>query len=204
LNQSELAAMKITKLRVVPKPVWLIELQETPKTSRLPFEPISLLVQLDESKRLIGSSYRAVELKKLELILKTGVDMEPAGATIYTTGFFDKCWEYGEWPKVVMAFNKKLLDRTYREVDAKIRPEELAELKVTFPTERKTHDGSQLWLSRLGPDHPQIAGSYEREYAHWIPGDSFEALNAVMIFYTNGDNTAETAISLLDSIPRWQ
>jgi hypothetical protein len=48
---------------------------------------------------------------------RTGIDVEPTDARIYVAGL-EKSWEYGGWPKVIMALDQEQLESTYREIPA--------------------------------------------------------------------------------------
>jgi hypothetical protein len=163
-----------------PVPVWFVAAGvEAPRQP-----PVGELETVDRA--LLACLFRAVSIDRLGTVLTTGVDVEPSDAVVYADSF-EKAWEYGGWPKVVLALSLDKLDRTYRELPADTDAEELALVQQRFPTVLPAVDGTTLWCSRLAQDDPCIAKSYEREYAWWIPGDPFEALRAVLLFGPAGE-----------------
>lgn len=125
--------------------------------------------------------FRAVSYDRLPVILRTGIDVEPATAPIYVAGF-EKSWEYGGWPKVIMALDGRQLERTYREIPADTPRDEIAQLMQDYPTRLESETGEYLWLTRLPQSDPGVGSLYERYDARWIPGDPFDALIAVFVF----------------------
>ncbi len=117
--------------------------------------------------------------------------------------FFDKAWEYGGWPKVVMAFDRELICNTYKEVPSDIDVGELAEIRKTYPTMLSAEESKTLWLSRLAEDDPHIAKSYEIEYGRWIPGDPLEALSALIVFTDDEANCISPLVTFLEANPNW-
>jgi len=107
-----------------------------------------------------------------------GIDVTPADSPIYVSGL-DKAMEYGEWPKLLLVFNPKRLDHTFRELS--VTDPTRAELKHTFPTEVVSKDGTTVWFSRLNPDDPRLGPGYEAAYARWVPGDPRLALVALVL-----------------------
>ena len=128
--------------------------------------------------------WRCVTLDRLPIVLASGVDVEPADAPIYVTPHVDKAFEYGgaiKWgtqePTVLLGYNHRALDRTFREVPSDIAPDELDKLKTTFPNVSPSTDGETLLLSRIASGPP----AYEFNYGYWIPGDPFDALRTVVV-----------------------
>ncbi len=64
-----------------------------------------------------GCSFRGVSIDRLVTVLNHGIDVLPTNAVIYTD-CFDKAFEYGGWPKVVLAFDADRLQTTFREIPA--------------------------------------------------------------------------------------
>jgi hypothetical protein len=60
--------------------------------------------------------------------------------------------------------------------------DELAALRLRYPTMLKSRDRTKLRLSRLPKDDPRIANDVEMAYARWIDGDPFNVLRAIFIF----------------------
>jgi len=128
--------------------------------------------------------WRCVTLHRLPIVLASGVDVEPSDSPIYVTPHVDKAFEYGgaiKWgaqePTVLLGYDHKALDRTFREVSSDIEPAEFDKLKRTFPNVSPSTDGQTLLLSRIanGPV------AYEFSYGYWIPGDPFDALRIVVV-----------------------
>jgi hypothetical protein len=137
-------------------------------------------------REYIGSAYRSVSIDRLPTVLRQGVDVEPTNAVIWAD-CLDKALEYGEWPKLVMALDYDFLRKTYVEVCANLPEDELAFVRRDYPTIKKSDDGSKLYCSRLGPDDPQRDTTYEYAHAFWVPGNPWDALQAVFIFYRPQD-----------------
>jgi hypothetical protein len=75
------------------------------------------LNNVDEPERLalLGAIFRGVALSRLGTVLRQGIDVTPSHAPFYAEDF-EKAWEYGGWPKMILALNPGQLDRTFREV----------------------------------------------------------------------------------------
>ncbi len=101
--------------------------------------------------------------------------MEPTDAPLYVSDL-DKALEYGEEDQVVMFFDRRRLDRTFRKIDAWATPEEIAAVRRTYSTEEGSQDGCTIWFSRLALDDARRTTDYEVGYGRWIPGDPFDAL----------------------------
>ena len=169
--------LEVFPLLEAPVRLWAVRLPVGGELFRPPFDEHELLAAMDRS--LLLCAFRAVNLDRLPVVLRTGIDVEPPTAVIYANDF-EKAWEYGDWPKLVLALDFKKLDRTWREVPASTSPDELASLQRTFPTTMSSKDGRTLWLSRLDENDTQIGTDYEVAHAYWIPGD--EAVRAAIIF----------------------
>jgi hypothetical protein len=117
--------------------------------------------------------FRAVSLDRLRVVVKTGVDVEPSNCVIWANGL-DKALEYGNWPKVVMAFDSEHLKPSWIEKEASAPTDEIEKIIRDYPT--VIPDGEKLHFSRLPSDAPQLMTVYEFQHAFWIPGDPFEAL----------------------------
>ncbi|MGH3165418.1 MAG: hypothetical protein ACRDN0_05935, partial [Trebonia sp.] len=91
--------------------------------------------------------------------------------------------EYGDWPKVVMAFDGMKLKRTFREiVISEVTADEIEQLMNDYPTCIKDDAGERLWLTRFAATDPRAASPYEYGFARWIPDNPFDALLAVFVF----------------------
>jgi hypothetical protein len=116
------------------------------------------------------------------VILSTGVDVEPTTAPFFVTPHFDKAWEYGGWPKVIMALDPKQLELTYREIPADTPADEVARLMQDYPARFESETGDSFWLTRFPESDTGAGSAYERDYARWIPGNALQALLAVFVF----------------------
>ena len=119
-------------LAAQPVQVWAAEVDA--KTYR--YDPPITERALRESFEVLSlhAEFRGVGFDRLPTILATGVDVEPATAPIFVSGF-NKAWEYGDWPKVVMAFDRRHLERTYREITVSdMTSDEITRLMVDYPT----------------------------------------------------------------------
>lgn len=150
----------------------------------------------DDRFKLNMSEFRGVGLDRIEHVIKNGIDVVPSDAPFFA-GAFDKALEYGGIPKVVMVLDPSCLDRTFREIAADAAPEEISDLKRTFPTEFKSTCGTRLWLTRLGQEDPRAARPYEEEYGRWIPGNPMDALRAVLIFTDSRSTSLESVRAAL-------
>lgn len=97
---------------------------------------------LDSFEVLNGCmDFRGVSYDRLPTILAAGIDVEPTTAPIFVSDF-DKAWEYGDWPKVIMAFDGMHLDYTYRQITSDIPADEAARLMQEYPTRLPDHSGA--------------------------------------------------------------
>jgi hypothetical protein len=123
--------------------------------------------------------------------MATGIDVVPADAVIYVN-FLDKAWEYGGFPKLVLALKHDRLRTTFREVPVDTGAEELVELRKVYRTLLKSRDGRMLWLTRLPEGDRLIATPYETAYARWIPEHQFDSLLAAFVFARPKDEALES------------
>lgn len=171
--------MEATLLHEGPPAVWILHIPAGDHF-RPPFDWMELLRRMDPSRVLLGSLFRAVSLDLLPKVLSTGVDVEPSNAVVYA-GDFEKAWEYGGLPKLVAAYDPRMLKSSCLEIPAATPPEELRRLTQDYPTQLQSRDGQRLWLSRLPKDDTALATPYEAAWAYWIPGNAKAALRAVII-----------------------
>lgn len=180
--------MKAQKIVDKPVPIWLIEVSSG-NHSRAPDEMI--LTQFDDS--LIGYAYRGVAAKQLPLVYRNGIDVEPTNQVIYVAEF-EKAWEYGDFPKLMLAFEWNKLSMTFCEVSAALPANEIDTLRQRFPTMLKSTNGEKLYLSRLAEHSPQLNTDYEWAYARWIEDNPFEALRALLLFVRPEDKSSMASI----------
>lgn len=170
-------------------PVWVAKVDA--KTYKYdPYDPPlterALYNSLNVPRRYV--EFRGVELGRLPVILATGVDVEPATAPIFASDFH-KAWEYGGWPKVVMAFDGDHLQPTHCEIIiSDTTADEITRLMAAYPTCIHDPAGERLWLTRFPETDTRAASPYEAEYARWIPANPFDALLAVFVFLPEDDS----------------
>ena len=182
----KMATISAKRVREQPQ-MWLFQVPSAGFDHRPPPDCDDFLIRLVPN--LFMARFRAVNISRLSTILKSGIDVEPTDSTFYAD-YFDKAWEYGGWPKVVLAFDIQKLRKTFTEIPANTAPEEIANLRRTFPTILPSMDGSKFWLSRLKETDPKLASGYEIAYAWWIDGDPFEALKGIFLFSRPQDASA--------------
>jgi hypothetical protein len=180
-----------------PVPLWLATVDLDKYRYKPPLRDVDLWEAWPE---LMRCEFRGVSIDRLETILRIGVDVEPPDSVIYVSDF-DKAWEYGGFPKLVLAFKCDKLRRTHATVPADTPPEELSELTKTFPTVVPSIDGESLYLSRLAADDTALGTEYEWAYAYWIPGDPFDALVAALVFAPPAENHVAAAAEDMDDAP---
>lgn len=171
--------VQFTRLTDRPAPVWVTTVDTEKHNFRPPVEDIALLKSLGLLER--WPIFRCVSYDRLPGILTVGIDVEPTTAPIFV-GDFEKSWEYGGWPKVMMALDPNQFDHTYRETPADTPPNEVALLMLDFPTRFDSQNGESIWLSRLPESDPRAASAYEWQHCRWVPGNPFDALVAVVVF----------------------
>lgn len=137
----------------------------------------------------VGLLYRSVSYDKWDYIKENGIDVYPTNSAIFCD-YLEKASEYGGWPKVIMGYDIKGLDRTYREVDSCIDKNELEVLLKTFPFMETSKNGKKLWLSRLSLEDKRRNSSYEISYANWIPGNPWDSLKIIILADLNGRSWA--------------
>lgn len=178
-----MSTITIQTLAKAPKPILLIQGDTAQITNIKSWCDISWLVRHIDPEQtigLFGSAFRGVSIDRLPQVLNTGIDVVPATAPIFADSL-DKAFEYGGVPKIVLALDPAKLDRTFREVPADTPADETAEIKKIFPTEIASVCGGALWFTRLSPNDRRAATPYESDYARWIPGNSMDALRAIII-----------------------
>lgn len=174
--------MDITHQVITNKPVPIIDIK---------LETVSEYCRVSETdmfaidKKMFGMEFlscvfRSVSIDRLAYVLKKGVDVLPTNSVIYAD-YLDKAMEYGGWPKVIMAFYPKRMQRTFKEVDSTIAEDELAELMKIYPTKIESKDGSRYWHTKLDENDNRIATDYEISYAWWIPNSPWDCLKMILL-----------------------
>ena len=123
--------MEFKLLRTEPVPVWAAAVDVETYRHHPPVTECALRESFDVLERC--TDFRGIGLGRLPTILATGIDVEPTTAPIFVSDF-DKAWEYGDWPKVIMALDGMHLDYTYREITSETPADEAALLMLEYPT----------------------------------------------------------------------
>lgn len=132
------------------------------------------------ASELLACACRGVSLDRLDSVRQHGIDVWPTDHPIFVADW-DKALEYGDWPKLLLLLHRDQLRPTWHEVSATLDPVELSKLRKTHPNQLVSTDGSTLWLTRFNLDVPQAGSPYEAAYGHYIPGNPFDALAAVLV-----------------------
>ena len=136
-------------------------------------------------------SCRGVGADRLPVILATGCDVEPTDAPLFVADL-EKALEYGdEGDQVIQVFHHNCLEPSFREREASLSAEERMEIEKDYPNVIPSNDGSYLFFTRLSPDDNRSATDYERAYGYWIPGNSVEALSALILISADSSRFAE-------------
>lgn len=167
--------------------MWRFILPNDTDWRSLPFDWVHALSSINA--RMLMLKYRGVSIDRVRAVLRNGIDVDPPDSIFYVNDF-TKAWEYGGWPKLVLALDPTHLSPTYVEVDADTPEPDLRKWRDVYPTMLPSKDGTRLWLSRMREDDPRIGSPYEFAYARWIPGDVRKALRAMLIFSTSGDEVS--------------
>ena len=128
--------------------------------------------------------YRAAGVDCLERVTTQGVDVIPTDAPLFCETL-QKAMDYGNWPKVVMAFEPSGLEKTFREMSSDVTEDELKLIMETYPNKEVSVDGKSIWLSRLSMNDKRRATAYEIDYAWWIPGNPWDTLKFVLMIGQN-------------------
>jgi hypothetical protein len=162
------------------------------------FELIGAVAELfgKERDEFRGCTFRGVSASRLPVVLRSGIDVEPTDSAIYAH-YFDKAWEYGGFPKLVLALDMTGLDRTYKELPEDADGAEIEELRQTYPTRLTTEDRT-IWLTRLQEDDPHAATQYEWGYGWWIPGDPIAVLRFAVVFGRSSEDLRKVLADIGD------
>lgn len=168
INMSD--SIMFHQLTTDPVPVWLAVLERI-EVRQAPVQDLHRLVGFNVA-------YRGTSIDRVGTVLRSGIDAEPSDANIYATPDFDKAWEYGGDPKVILCLDPDDLEPTVCLLDPDASAGDVAAIRVRYPHE--FDDGRQVWLSRTPDPKP----GYELPYGRWIHGDPLKALTAIFIFAT--------------------
>lgn len=149
--------------------------------------------------KMTWPSFRCVGRDRLPVILRTGCDVEPSNAVMFVDHSASKALEYGDRAnKVMLLFDSEQLRNSHLEVSADLDPVELAELARVYPTRLVSEDGTHLWMSRLPEGNRRINTPYEVEYARWIPGDPWNALQGVIVLGQAAETVERVRLDIAD------
>ncbi len=161
-------------------PLWLGVLPPDPDSHRPPIGEHDLLV-LPDFAELRGCEFRGVGIDRLPTVLATGIDVTPTDQPIYASSI-DKAWEYGGMPKVLLALDRRGMERTGHRTPVGAPEGDLAAPRARYPTVLESENGEFLWFTRLDASDPRAGSQYEAAYSWWIPGDPWETLRAIFVF----------------------
>jgi hypothetical protein len=127
-------------------------------------------------------AFRGKPIECLRSVIPNGVDVDPTDRTIFC-GDYDKAFEYTrpssdfDGPGLIYALHGGYLERSHRVLPADASPEQIAEVRKTYPYEYPfPYDG--LYFSRLvGQENT----AYEFTFGYWVPGNARDALLAVFL-----------------------
>jgi hypothetical protein len=208
LNRCRCQGMTCTLVATSPRPLVVVGWQGAWLDHE--FDTAIMLLVTDLAELITGSGtcpcVRCVELERLETVLKSGCDVSPTDAVIWTDKFPSKSLEYGGDTKVMLILDMRKTKASYEEVAADIEPHQLEVLKADYPTAVISRDGTRIWLSRLPDQDRRVGSAYEIEHARWIPGDPFEALIGVLVLSRKPEETAAAVRGRCQSLypERWQ
>jgi hypothetical protein len=148
-----------------------------------------------------GDTCRGVSLDRLSAILANGCDVEPTDAPIFT-GYLDKAFEYGDWPKVIQVFHATSLERSFIEIRADLSDPVASEATKDYPTRIVSEDGEWFWCSRLEASDRRAGSAYEEAHGKWIPGDAWEALAACFIIARGSEEWIAVRNVLAQALPQ--
>jgi hypothetical protein len=162
--------------------VWLVNLDEDEARRRAPLD-FEILMQLDR-EIAFGCIFRGVSIAQLEHVLRHGVDVSPTDSVIYADGI-DKAWEYGGYPKLILALEQAKLERANQGV----RPD-------TTESERRL-----IEYTRLPEPVSEAQLAYAEAYGWWIPDDARGALRGLIIAYPDSDIQAVSVLIGVSAAP---
>lgn len=192
--------MRVSPLAQHPKPVVLVELDDSEARGRLDWVEVAKAVEttgvgltwLD----VVGSGFRAVKADRLPQVLATGIDVEPTDRHLYVDNF-EKAMEYGGWPKVMLALDWDHLQQPFRRVRPGTAPEQVEAWRRTYP--REVRDAAdRLFLVRASITR---FDQYDIDYGLWIPGSPWDALRALLVVADPG--SAATVTDIRSAIEGW-
>lgn len=128
---------------------------------------------------------RCVSFERLSTVLQTGTDVEPSDSPMYLSDI-NKAMEYGngyddETCKLLLLYNHRFMKKTHQQILPDTPFEKIEKYKKTYPTAFYDAKGNLVWLSRLNQNDRRIGTPYEVAYGFWIPGNPFEALEAILV-----------------------
>lgn len=137
--------MHITKLDLKLVPISIVHLPSGTHDG-LSFDEFELLSKTGADP--LSNDFRAVSFDRLSYIYKNGVGVDPVDHVFWASSS-DRAWEYGGWPKLIIALDHESPCRSYKRVPAETDPDRIAEIQSHYPTIVESIDGENLWFSRL-------------------------------------------------------
>ena len=111
-------------------------------------------------------------------ILLTGIDVMPS-TSIFYSGSLAKSLCYGGFPKIVLILDSRKLKPTMINLGQNASLEEIKKVAEIYPYS-KTDKVGNFWMSRNNVEQRRFVPE-EHAYAHWVPGESREALLGILI-----------------------
>jgi hypothetical protein len=177
-----------------PVPTWGVEAHQG-ETFDWSAEPFINLMRANNS----GVTMRGVEIGRLPTILSTGIDIDPTDGVIYCE-VGDKAYEYGGFPKVIMALRyendagKQVTFPACRIVFSDSSPESVAEARELYPFDLGRDSEGRARRCRVQPaSHAEL--SYLSTYGFFVDGNAWDALAAVFVFGTREHLDAARAVA---------
>jgi hypothetical protein len=113
--------------------LYLIALEDDVKTTEVAALGMQLEAELLPDLRH-SLAYRACGLSRLRTLVETGVDLDESRPVI-SVGVFSKAWEYGGWPKLMLAYRWSGLGRICKVARPDTTVEQIGELRSLYPHE---------------------------------------------------------------------
>lgn len=127
------------------------------------------------------SLFRCVDLEWLGDVLTNGAGPAPDDTLMWCDSWPSALPEFGDSLGVVLAYRQSSLARSWLQLPSSTRLADVDVLRSIYPNVATLEDGS-FWLSRLpSTDSRWGPEADESEQGYWIPGEPFDALQAVFL-----------------------
>jgi hypothetical protein len=124
--------------------------------------------------------YRGMALEQLESILKL-IENPEESYVFWGDSSLGKAADYGGIPKLILCFDTKKCNRSYKEIEIAEHSEEtIAKFKREYARFLESDDKSRLFFSHFDYDMNQVG--YERNYGNYIPENVGQALKRIIVF----------------------